>query len=105
VNERVKPEHFDAVIHERVRLAIVSALAAAPEMSFGELKALLELTDGNLSTHARTLEDAGYVEIEKSFQGRRPLTTLRLTPQGRKAFLRYLDTLRRVIEQSGKKGT
>jgi len=100
----LKPDHIDAVIHERVRLAIVSALAAAPEMTFNELKATLDLTDGNLSAHSRTLEEAGYITIVKSFQGRRPLTTMRLTPQGRKAFQRYLDTLRRIVEQSGRPG-
>jgi len=99
MSEPIKPEHIDAVIHERVRLAIVSALAVAPEMSFNELKAMLELTDGNLSAHSRTLEAAGYIEIEKSFQGRRPLTTMRLTPAGRAAFQEYLATLKRIIEQ------
>jgi DNA-binding transcriptional ArsR family regulator len=100
----LKPEQIDAVIHERVRLAIVSALAAAPEMSFNELKSTLDLTDGNLSAHSRTLEEAGYITIAKTFQGRRPLTTMRLTPRGRKAFQRYLETLRRIVEQSGRPG-
>jgi DNA-binding transcriptional ArsR family regulator len=100
----LKPDHIDGVIHERVRLAIVSALAAAPELSFTELKSMLDLTDGNLSAHSRTLEEAGYITIAKTFQGRRPLTTMRLTPQGRRAFQRYLDTLRRIVEESGPKG-
>jgi len=95
----ITPDEIDAVIHERVRLGIVSALAVAAEMAFNDLKAALALTDGNLSAHARTLEDAGYIEIEKSFQGRRPLTTMRLTRKGRAAFQRYLGTLKRVIEQ------
>ncbi len=97
----IKPDQIDAVIHEPVRLAVVSALAVVPEMSFAELKSALSLTDGNLSGHSRTLEDAGYIEIKKAFQGRRPLTTMRLTPKGRKAFQDYLATLRRVIEKGG----
>jgi len=97
----IKPDSIDPVIHERARLAIVSALAVAPEMSFGELKAMLSLTDGNLSAHSRTLENAGYIEIDKTFEGRRPLTTMRLTHKGRQAFRQYLDTLRRVIDQGG----
>jgi DNA-binding MarR family transcriptional regulator len=95
----IRPDKIDAVIHERARLAIVSALAVAPEMSFNELKTMLSLTDGNLSAHSRTLEEAGYIQIDKTFQGRRPLTTMRLTPKGRGAFQRYLDTLRRIIDQ------
>lgn len=94
-----KPDDIDTVIHERVRLAIVSALAAAPELSFKELKAMLSLTDGNLSAHSRTLDKAGYIVIKKVFRGRRPLTTMRLSAKGRKAFQRYLETLRRVIDQ------
>jgi DNA-binding transcriptional ArsR family regulator len=100
----LKPDHIDAVIHERVRLAIVSALAAAPEMSFVELKSTLDLTDGNLSAHARTLEEAGYITVDKKFQGRRPLTTMRLTREGRKAFQRYLEMLRQIVETSGRSG-
>lgn len=93
----LKPEHLDAVIHERVRLAIVSALAVAPEMSFNELKSSLGLTDGNLSAHSRTLEDARYIKVVKSFEGKRPLTTMRLTAKGRDAFRKYLDTLRKIV--------
>lgn len=76
MSESFKPDDIDAVIHERARLTIVSALAVAPQLSFNELKEMLSLTDGNLSAHARTLDDAGYVLIEKSFQGRRPHTAL-----------------------------
>ena len=101
MSEPIKPDRIDAVIHERARLAIVSALAVAPELSFNELKAMLSLTDGNLSVHSRTLEKAGYIQIDKSFQGRRPLTTMRLTRKGREAFRRYLETLRQIIEQGG----
>ena len=99
MSDRVRPEDIDPIIHERVRLAICSALAVAPELSFGELKSTLSLTDGNLSAHARTLDEAGYIVIEKSFQGRRPYTTMRLSPKGRKAFSRYVDTLRKIIEE------
>lgn len=95
----IKPGEIDAVIHERARLAIVSALAVAPELSFNELKTMLSLTDGNLSAHSRTLEEAGYIEIRKTFRGRRPHTTMSLTRKGRAAFGRYLDTLRQIIEQ------
>jgi len=99
MNEPIKPDEIDAVIHERVRLAVVAALAVSPELSFGELKEMLNLTDGNLSAHARTLEEAGYIVIQKTFQGRRPHTSMRLTLQGRKAFERYLGTLRQIIDQ------
>src|SRR6266496_2677497 len=82
---------LDRVIHERMRLAIVSALAAGPSLSFNELKALLGTTDGNLSVHARKLEEAGYVACSKSFEGRMPKTRYSLTPSGHRAFERYLD--------------
>jgi DNA-binding MarR family transcriptional regulator len=99
MSEPVKPDDIDALIHERVRLAIVSALAVTPELSFNELKAMLSLTDGNLSAHSRTLEEAGYIVVEKSFRGRRPHTTMRLSLKGRKAFQRYVETLRQIIDQ------
>jgi len=98
MTEPIRPDKIDAVIHERVRLAIVSALAVAPELSFNELKTMLSLTDGNLSAHARTLEEAGYIAVTKSFKGRRPLTAMRLTRKGRAAFRKYLDTLKKIIE-------
>lgn len=99
MSRRIKPDEIDAVIHERARLAIVSALAVAPELSFNELKAMLSLTDGNLSAHSRTLDEAGYIVIEKTFRGRRPHTTMRLSPKGRKAFQRYVETLRQIIDR------
>ena len=99
MSEPVKPDAIDAVIHERVRLAILSALAVSPQLSFSELKEMLELTDGNLSAHGRTLEEAGYIVVEKSFKGRRPFTLMRLTPKGRKAFDRYLQTLRQIVDR------
>ncbi len=95
----VRPEAIDPIIHERVRLAIVSALAVASELSFGDLKSSLALTDGNLSAHASTLEAAGYIRVDKRFEGKRPLTTMSLTPKGREAFRVYLDTLRKIVEQ------
>lgn len=102
MSRQIVPENIDAVIHERVRLSIVSTLAVAPEMSFKELKDMLALTDGNLSAHSRTLEEAGYIEIEKSFRDRRPHTIMRLTQKGRDAFHRYLEMLRAIIDQEGK---
>jgi DNA-binding MarR family transcriptional regulator len=88
---------LDRVIHERVRLAIVSALAASPSLTFNELKDLLGVSDGNLSVHARRLEEAGYVACEKGFDGRVPRTVYRLTPAGRRAFSRYVDHLEALI--------
>ncbi len=88
---------LDRVIHERVRLGIVSALAVNERLSFNDLKRLLNLTDGNLSVHARKLEDAGYVETTKYFEGRVPKTDYKLTPDGRKALARYLDHMEALI--------
>ena len=88
---------LDKVIHERMRLGIISALAANDKLSFGELKTLLDTTDGNLSVHARKLEDAGYVTMKKSFAGRTPLTEFKITPSGRKALTRYLDHMEALI--------
>lgn len=88
---------LDRVIHERVRLAIVSALAVNPSLAFNDLKALLGATDGNLSVHARKLEEAGYVTCTKTFQGRVPHTVYALTPSGRQALERYLDHMEGLI--------
>jgi len=99
MSEPIKPGDIDAVIHERARLSIVSALAVTPELSFNQLKEMLGLTDGNLSVHSRTLEEAGYLVVEKSFRGRRPHTAMRLTAQGRRAFGRYLETLRQIVDR------
>jgi DNA-binding transcriptional ArsR family regulator len=88
---------LDRVIHERVRLAIVSALAASPSLTFNQLKDLLGTSDGNLSVHARRLEEAGYVACEKGFEGRVPRTAYRLTAAGRRAFGRYVDHLEALI--------
>lgn len=89
---------LDKVIHERMRLGIISALAANEKLSFTELKKLLDTTDGNISVHARKLEDAGYVTLEKSFKGRMPLTEYKITKDGRKALTRYLDHMEALIK-------
>jgi DNA-binding HxlR family transcriptional regulator len=89
---------LDRVIHERMRLGIVSALAVNDSLTFNELKKLLRTTDGNLSVHARRLEEVEYVECNKSFEGRMPRTEYRLTPLGRKAFERYLDHMEALIQ-------
>jgi len=102
MNRSITPDKIDSVIHEPARLAIVSTLAVAPEMSFKELKASSSLSDGNLSAHARTLELAGYIKVNKSFKNRRPLTTMRLTRKGRAAFNHYLDTLEHIVEAGRK---
>ena len=88
---------LDQLIHERVRLGIVSALAVHDALSFTELRALLQVTDGNLSVHARRLEEAGYVACTKSFEGRVPRTDYRLTGEGRAALERYLDHMEALI--------
>jgi len=89
---------LDKVIHERVRLGIISALAANDKISFNELKNLLNTTDGNVSVHARKLEDAGYITCKKSFIGRSPLTEYKITAAGRKALERYLDHMEALIK-------
>ena len=88
---------LDRVIHERARLGIVSTLAVHEVLTFNDLKALVQLTDGNLSVHARKLEEAGYVACAKSFDGRIPRTEYRLTPAGRKALERYLAHMEALI--------
>jgi DNA-binding HxlR family transcriptional regulator len=89
---------LDRVIHERMRLGIVSALAVNDHLSFNDLKKLLKTTDGNLSVHARKLEEAGYITCEKYFEGRLPKTEYRLTPPGRRALERYLDHMEAIIQ-------
>ena len=99
----MNPEPFlqlDRVIHERGRLAIMSMLAASPALSFTELRDTLEMTDGNLTTHMRTLQEAGYVSIAKSYRNRRPLTTVSLTAAGRQAFANYVALLEQIIQQT-----
>jgi DNA-binding transcriptional ArsR family regulator len=88
---------LDRLLHDRMRLGIVSALAAAEEMSFVDLKSALNATDGNLSVHARKLEEAGYVSCEKTFSGRTPRTEYKLTASGRRALAKYLDHMDAII--------
>jgi DNA-binding MarR family transcriptional regulator len=95
--EKVSGE-LDRVIHERMRLGIISALAANEKLSFTDLKKLLNTTDGNISVHARKLEEAGYVTMQKSFQGRVPLTEYKITREGRKALEKYLDHMEALIK-------
>lgn len=89
---------LDRLIHERTRLAIVSALAVNDSLTFSELKKLLAVTDGNLSIHTRKLEEAGYIHCEKSFERRMPRTRFRLTSAGRRALERYLDHMESIIQ-------
>ncbi len=89
---------LDRLIHERMRLGIVSALAANSSLTFNDLKRLLKTTDGNLSVHARKLEDAGYIACTKSFEGRMPKTEYALTVTGRKAFEKYLNHMEALIQ-------
>jgi DNA-binding MarR family transcriptional regulator len=92
-----KPEELDRLIHERLRLGIVSALAVNDSLSFSDLKKLMDTTDGNLSVHARKLEEAEYIACTKSFEGRMPKTQYRLTAAGRRALERYLDHMEALI--------
>ena len=96
--------HLDRIIHERMRLGIISALAVNECLTFNELKKLLQTTDGNLSVHARRLEEVKYVECNKSFEGRVPKTEYRLTQVGRKAFERYLDHMEALIQAMRESG-
>ena len=89
---------LDRVIHERIRLGVVSALAVNPALTFSELKEFLAVTDGNLSVHTRKLEDAGYVECQKTFEGRIPRTEYRLTDAGRGALEKYLSHMESLIQ-------
>jgi DNA-binding MarR family transcriptional regulator len=99
----VNPEPFlqlDRVIHEKGRLAIMSMLAASPELSFTELRDALEMTDGNLTSHMRTLQEAGYVSVAKSYENNRPHTTCSLTAAGKTAFTGYINLLEQIVQQS-----
>ena len=92
---------LDRVLHERARLSLLTSLAAHPKpLAFSDLKQLCGLTDGNLSRHLGVLEEAGLVEIRKGYEGRRPLTTCRLTPAGRQRFVDYLAVLERVVRDA-----
>ncbi len=91
---------LDRVIHEKGRLGIMSLLAASADLSFTELRDALGMTDGNLTTHIKALQQEGYVSVAKSYQNRRPLTTCALTPGGRKAFTEYIDLLEKIVRQN-----
>jgi DNA-binding transcriptional ArsR family regulator len=97
VSTEAQATNLDRLIHERTRLAIVSALAVNASLTFNDLKNLLRVTDGNLSVHARKLEDAGYVDCAKSFDGRVPKTEYRLSASGRRALEKYLDHMEALI--------
>ena len=94
------PAELDRLVHERIRLGILSALAATDKLSFNDLKGLLSTTDGNLSVHARKLEEAGYVACLKSFDDRTPKTEYRMTEAGRKALGAYLDQMEHIIQMT-----
>jgi DNA-binding MarR family transcriptional regulator len=96
-NGSARADALDRLIHERLRLGIVSALAVNDSLSFSDLKKLMKTTDGNLSVHARKLEEAEYITCTKSFEGRMPKTQYRLTPAGRRALERYLDHMEALI--------
>lgn len=91
---------LDQIIHERRRLGIVSALAANDRQTFAELKAVLQTTDGNLSVHARRLEEAGYIKVTKGFAERKPRTEYRLTPKGRRALEMYLEQMESILSET-----
>jgi DNA-binding transcriptional ArsR family regulator len=100
---RPLPQGLDQIIHDRTRLAIVSALAATETLSFTDLRTITGTTDGNLSVHARRLEDAGYLLCEKRFAGRTPRTEYRLSAAGKRAFEKYLDHMDAIIKATRKK--
>jgi DNA-binding MarR family transcriptional regulator len=91
---------LDRIIHEKGRMAIMSLLAASTELSFTEMRDALSMTDGNLSVHLKTLQEAGYVAVTKSYQDRKPLTTCSLTKSGRSAFTTYINLLEQVVRQA-----
>lgn len=93
-------EDLDRLIHERIRLGIVSALAAEDCLSFGDLKTILKTSDGNLSVHARKLESAGYIAVKKSYEDRKPKTEYRLTTKGRKALESYLASMETLLSEA-----
>jgi DNA-binding transcriptional ArsR family regulator len=100
---QLQPSQLDRLIHDRTRLSILSALAVNDALSFNDLKAITATTDGNLSVHARRLEEAGYVHCDKSFAGRTPRTDYRLSAAGRRALERYLDHMDSLIRATRRK--
>ena len=104
LGEGGRAANLDRLMHDRTRLAIVTALSVNASLSFTELKAITQTTDGNLSVHARKLEDAGYVACTKGFEGRLPKTEFSLTDPGRRAFKKYLDHMEAIIQHARGKG-
>ena len=104
MEESLRPDELEELIHQKVRLVLMSALAAQDEVSFGELQDLTGASDGNLSVHLRVLEDADYLKFRKRFVGRRPRTSYRLTALGRKAFARYVTALAKLVRDSDREG-
>lgn len=98
-NSKSAAPNLDRLIHERLRLGIISALAANESLSFSDLKSLMNTTDGNLSVHARKLEEAGYIACTKFFEGRLPKTEYKLTAAGRRALENYLSHMEKLIQQ------
>jgi DNA-binding MarR family transcriptional regulator len=96
----VTAEALDRLIHERIRLGIVSALAAEESLTFADLKQVLRTSDGNLSVHARKLEQAGYIRVSKGFEDRKPRTDYRLTPKGRRALESYLEQMEALLNEA-----
>ena len=94
-------QHLNKIFDSRIRLGIMSALAVNDEVNFNELKELIEVTDGNLASHLKTLEDNAYVKVEKGFIGRKTNTTYRITKAGEKAFRNHLDALEKMIRSIG----
>ncbi len=102
----MNPEPFlqlDRVIHEKGRMAIMSLLAASPQLSFTDIRDTLGMTDGNITAHARTLHEAGYIAVTKAFQGGRQITSYSLTPEGRTAFGTYINLLEQIVQQTKQK--
>jgi DNA-binding MarR family transcriptional regulator len=91
---------FDPLLHQGIRSKLISLLITNDELPFKALKEMLEVTDGNLSSHLRKLEDAEYIMIDKTFEGKRPKTTIMITPKGRKAFKTYIEALRLFVEEN-----
>ena len=99
----MNPEPFlqlDRVIHEKGRLAIMSLLAASPQLSFTEMRDTLGMTDGNITAHVRTLHEAGYIAVTKACQGGRQVTSYAMTPEGRTAFTAYINLLEQIVQQT-----
>ena len=100
VDSATVKDELDRLIHERIRLGIVAALAANESLTFAELKDVLKTSDGNLSVHARRLEEAGYIKVTKGFEDRKPKTDYRLTPKGRRALETYLQQMESILSQA-----